>query len=213
MKKKMFVALFATAVVLSMSAGALAASHLQEIKAYLNTSLTVLVNGEELEIRDSTGKVTSPITYNGTTFLPVRSIGEAFGYTVGFNAGENAVTLDGGLASQREIMGKVAIFGGANLWYTLDEEDELLYAGIDIHATEWEEVNPADLVFLFAILMDTEADVFQVNYVEDGEVIGSAAADRETLAELDELSLDMDFEQWEQEFVSRLTLSGVFAEE
>jgi len=90
-KKKLVVSVGLAAIVASsMTIGAFAASNLQEIKAYLNKDLKVKINGEVLKT-DS-----APITYKGTTYLPVRAIGEAVGMNVGFDAAGNAVLLTGG---------------------------------------------------------------------------------------------------------------------
>lgn len=80
-------------MVFSITIGAYAASNLQKIEVYLNKSLKVKVNGELLEITDSSGNPTHPITYNGTTYLPVRSIGESVGLPVGFDPDSNTVLL------------------------------------------------------------------------------------------------------------------------
>lgn len=57
-----------------MSISGWANTQLQEIKAYLNGEVTVHMDGEQVEITDASGNKTSPITYEGTTYLPIRSI-------------------------------------------------------------------------------------------------------------------------------------------
>lgn len=81
-----------TAVV-SFTAGAAAAGGLQEIKAYLNSGITLKLDGEAQVLTDASGVRTYPITYNGTTYLPVRSIGNLLGVDVGWDQATQSVLL------------------------------------------------------------------------------------------------------------------------
>lgn len=86
MKKRLFIALSLSLLVLvSMSIGAFAASNLQKIEAYLNKDLKIKINGEFWTPKDQKGNVIYPITYKGTTYLPVRAVGEAVGYKVDYD--------------------------------------------------------------------------------------------------------------------------------
>ncbi len=94
MKKKIVLSVgLVITIILSMAIGAYAASNTEEIKVLLNKSLKVKVNGELLAVTDSSGKPAYPITYNGTTYLPVRSVGESVGLKVGFDSNSNTVLL------------------------------------------------------------------------------------------------------------------------
>ena len=96
MKKKLSrtSALFlAVAIVLSFAAGAAAAGGLQEIKAYLNADITLKLDGEAQVLTDASGVRTYPITYNGTTYLPVRSIAGLLGVDVGWDQATQSVLL------------------------------------------------------------------------------------------------------------------------
>jgi thioester reductase-like protein len=53
------------------------------------------LNGQQWQPKDSTGASTYPITYNGTTWLPVKSIGDVLGAQIGWNAAANSVLIDG----------------------------------------------------------------------------------------------------------------------
>ena len=81
-----------TAVV-SFTAGAAAAGGLQEIKAYLNSAITIKLDGEEKVITDASGARTYPISYNNTTYLPVRSIAGLLGIDVGWDQATQSVLL------------------------------------------------------------------------------------------------------------------------
>lgn len=93
MKKKAFVLLMVTTVVASMATGAYGATKLQEIKAYLNSGISIKANGVPVQLKDNNGSVVLPITYNNTTYLPLRSISDVLGVAVNYDAPNNMVHL------------------------------------------------------------------------------------------------------------------------
>ena len=79
-------------VMLSSSA-AFAKNIYETIQAvYMNVKL--VVDGEEITPKDVNGNVVEPFIYNGTTYLPVRAIGEAFDKDVQWD-GETATVYVG----------------------------------------------------------------------------------------------------------------------
>ncbi|MDG0809308.1 hypothetical protein OMP40_07880 [Cohnella rhizosphaerae] len=82
LKKKLTAAVIGLSMVASMGAGAYAASNLTPIKAFLNWGLSFKVNGKPFQLRDGNGGTLSPITYNNTTYLPIRSVSDALGIAV-----------------------------------------------------------------------------------------------------------------------------------
>lgn len=58
---------------------------------YLDIKL--VVNGKEVIPKDVNGKVVEPFAYNGTTYLPVRAVGEALGKTVRWDGETKTVHL------------------------------------------------------------------------------------------------------------------------
>lgn len=52
--------------------------------------IRLVVDGKEVTPRDANGKVVEPFAYQGTTYLPVRAVGEALGKTVRWD-GENKI--------------------------------------------------------------------------------------------------------------------------
>lgn len=93
MKKLSFLLAGALLVTGGMGVGALANSHLQEIKAHLNKEMKVRVNGEVIALTDANGNAVLPISYNGTTYLPVRSISTALDIPVHYDAATREVIL------------------------------------------------------------------------------------------------------------------------
>jgi hypothetical protein len=97
LKRKLLISLVAgTLIVTSASVGAFAASNLQAIKANLNLGLKFKVDGKEWVPTDQNGKTVYAITYNGTTYLPIRSAGNALGVEVGWDGKNNTVWLGEG---------------------------------------------------------------------------------------------------------------------
>lgn len=58
---------------------------------YLDIKL--VVDGKEITPKNVDGKVVEPFAYNGTTYLPVRAVGEALGKTVRWDGATNTVHL------------------------------------------------------------------------------------------------------------------------
>jgi len=99
MKKWGIIASLATVSLVSAAIGATAATGLKEVKAYLNTGLTLKLAGDTWTPRESSGNRIYPITYNGRTYLPVRAVGEAMGVTIGFDSASNTVQIGEGVST------------------------------------------------------------------------------------------------------------------
>ena len=63
------------------------------INATLQPSIKVVVDGKQQQITDSYGNTTSPISYNNTTYLPIRSVANLVGKTVGWDQATQTITL------------------------------------------------------------------------------------------------------------------------
>lgn len=95
MKKKLTAVALGAVLTLTASAGVYAGANLQEIRASLNNGLGIVVNGSAYTPKDGNGKTLAPITYKGTTYLPVRSIGEALNTSVTYDAKNSRVVIGG----------------------------------------------------------------------------------------------------------------------
>ncbi|MBR2567290.1 MAG: hypothetical protein IKE29_22120 [Paenibacillus sp.] len=80
-------------LVLTGSAGVYAGTKLETIKAYLNHGLSIEVNGQKFTPKGDQGTKLAPITYDGSTYLPVRSIAEALDTDVKYDAKNNKVSI------------------------------------------------------------------------------------------------------------------------
>lgn len=99
MKKWGIVSSLVAVSLVSAAVGATAATGLPQIKAYLNTKLNFKLAGDSWLPRDAAGKRIYPVTYNGTTYLPVRAVGEALGVSIGFNGTTKTVLIGDGAST------------------------------------------------------------------------------------------------------------------
>lgn len=94
MKKRLFTAVSIVLVLAAVFAiGAGAQGMLSKIDALLNYGIKIKYNGQVQEMFDANGIRVYPITYNGTTYLPVRAVANMFGETVDWDAANNTVLL------------------------------------------------------------------------------------------------------------------------
>ncbi len=82
MKKRKWGVLLATVLVVGIVTGVVATDLVHDIKAQLRADFTVVIDGDEKEFKNVNGERVYPILYEGTTYLPVRAIGEIMEKTV-----------------------------------------------------------------------------------------------------------------------------------
>ncbi|GAA0376506.1 stalk domain-containing protein [Paenibacillus motobuensis] len=92
--KKTLLSLIVVGMTVSGAAGVYAGSKLEKISAYLNHGITFKVNGAVQSLTDSNGKKLVPITYQNTTYLPVRVISNMAGINVQFDAASQQIRLE-----------------------------------------------------------------------------------------------------------------------
>lgn len=83
MNRKLVCFIVSIVFVIVMSVGAYAAAN-PEIRAILNYGIKIEVNGTEFVPTDTDGSRLVPITYNGRTYLPVRSLAGALNVAVDY---------------------------------------------------------------------------------------------------------------------------------
>ena len=113
MKKKLVVLIVAAAMMFGAIAGAGAAPVLEQISAHLNWSIKFLVGGQEWEPKDGEGNKLAPITYNNTTYIPVRAVSEVLGTAIDWD-GENQTILIGQRADSIPITAESIITGSSS---------------------------------------------------------------------------------------------------
>lgn len=91
MNKKIFTAIVLASVMLS--GVAIGVGGYETVTASLAYPISVKYNGEIQTMTDATGARVYPIAYNGTTYLPVRAVGNMLGLTVDWDQEEQTVLL------------------------------------------------------------------------------------------------------------------------
>ena len=94
--KKIYIILSLTIIFLL--CGTVYANNSQNIDAFFN-NISITINGEKLIAKDVNNKEIEPFIYNGTTYLPVRAIANAFDKDVVWDAEQSTVILN----SKKEI--------------------------------------------------------------------------------------------------------------
>lgn len=82
MKKKATLLTASIFCVLGVVTGAFASSIIKDIKAQLRPDFTIVIDGKKADFKNAQGEAVYPVLYDGTTYLPVRAIGEMMDKTV-----------------------------------------------------------------------------------------------------------------------------------
>ena len=77
-----------------LTSGMVFAKNIQETIDAVYMNVKLVIDGEEITPKDANGNIVEPFIYNGTTYLPVRAIGEAFDKDVHWD-GETATVYVG----------------------------------------------------------------------------------------------------------------------
>lgn len=94
MKKKLISIVCLVSIMIScFMVGVLAANNIEEIKAYLNYGITIKLDGETQNMYDANGNRVYPISYKGTTYLPVRAVSNMLDIAVEWDGPNNTVLL------------------------------------------------------------------------------------------------------------------------
>lgn len=92
--KKRFIALaLGLTAAFGITAGVIAADKLKDVTSQLRPDFTVVIDGEEKIFKNADGDVVYPLLYDGTTYLPVRAIGELMGKKVYWYENEKKIVL------------------------------------------------------------------------------------------------------------------------
>ncbi|MCZ8516142.1 stalk domain-containing protein [Paenibacillus filicis] len=96
MKRTIFIVLLSGAFSIGAISAVAAETNLKEIKAYINNSLKIKVDGKQFVPTDSEGNQLNPIVYEGNSYLPVRSLSQALNVSVNYDQSTSTITLGDG---------------------------------------------------------------------------------------------------------------------
>jgi len=91
--KKRIGLVIAVMMVLSFATGVIAKSVFENIKAQIRPDFVIEIDGKEREFKNVNGERVYPILYDGTTYLPLRAIGEIMNKKVYWYEDEKRIEL------------------------------------------------------------------------------------------------------------------------
>ncbi|HHT03334.1 MAG TPA: hypothetical protein GX005_03305 [Bacteroidales bacterium] len=89
-------ALLTFGLVVGTTVGVFGNSVIKNITAQINPNLKMELNNKSFKPKDANGKEMKPITYQGSTYLPVRALGEALGVDITFDSVSQTIGIGGG---------------------------------------------------------------------------------------------------------------------
>lgn len=93
MRFKIKIALLVSVFISGIITGSYAQTAIKSITAQINTNIKIMLNGNQFDMKDSKGKVLSPIIYNDLYYLPILSIGNAANLAVDFDKKTQTIIL------------------------------------------------------------------------------------------------------------------------
>jgi len=134
MKKRTLTTICAIGISASLLVATAAANGtLKEIVANINSGITIMYNGQAQDMTDATGAAVYPITYNGSTYVPIRAVSEILGEEVNWDGATSTITL----GSVEKVPAEVtSLFtGGTKYSWKILESSDLIVDGSDAPAT------------------------------------------------------------------------------
>lgn len=116
-----------------------AKSGTETIEAIYN-NIKVYVDGVKISNKDSTGASVEPFIYNGTTYLPVRAVGEAIGKTVTWDGATQSVYLGGKPDEVQYLMDVCPPYAG-NVYTDDFKMAGKLYSGFSLYRGDYSLFN------------------------------------------------------------------------
>mgnify|MGYP001121392857 FL=1 len=92
-KSQIAAALALTSCLVIGAAAANMNSQPHNVTATFRPDMTLQFNGTPYTIRDTNGDVVSPLVYNGTTYLPLSSLGQMLGVQVSWDGATQTVII------------------------------------------------------------------------------------------------------------------------
>ncbi len=120
MKKRVALSFICLALVFGLTTGALAAGNMEAISAYLNRGIKIVYNGQTKTMNDANGKVIYPISYNGTTYLPVRAVAGMLGVDANWDGATSTVYL-GKIPEGIDFIDNIKPYAGSGHFSTADK--------------------------------------------------------------------------------------------
>jgi len=96
--------------------GASASSTSEPITAYMSYDINVNYNGENVVMKNANGERVFPIIYQGTTYIPIRAMGNLFDVPVDWDSATKTVLLGTSVDSKRPESSNSQTYGEQIVW-------------------------------------------------------------------------------------------------
>ena len=93
MKKRLWIPLGCAVCAACFIAGVSAAGLIEQVTSEIRRDFTVVIDGKEQTFKNAQGETVYPLLYDGTTYLPLRAIGNLMGKTVYWYEDEKRIEL------------------------------------------------------------------------------------------------------------------------
>lgn len=142
MKKRVWIPLGCAVCAACFIAGVSAAGLIEQVTSEIRRDFTIVIDGKEQTFRNAQGEQVYPLLYDGTTYLPVRAIGNLMGKTVYWYEDEKRIELkDGGsTVTDADVIvgsgnnGSSSVDYGSNI--TVDQAKEIALKKAGVSADE-----------------------------------------------------------------------------
>ena len=93
-KKSVFVSSLVACSLAFGAVGAVASNGIEKVTASLNHNIKFLLDGKTWKPKDANGKELSALVYKGSTYVPLRAVGNALGAEVDYDGDKLIITID-----------------------------------------------------------------------------------------------------------------------
>lgn len=156
-KKLVFILVFV--LILSTFTIASATGLKEKVSAILNGEITIIYDKEVQTFKDENGNKVLPISYNGTTYLPVRAVASMLDLDVDYDGTTKTITLGGKqpcYLTEQEITKPIygedrtsLILDSYNLTATIEEKEVIYKTGIRLNSVNGGASFDVDNVYFF----------------------------------------------------------------
>ena len=162
-----------------------------EMLEAMYNDIKIFIDGAQLTPEDANGNAAEPFTVNGTTYLPVRAVANAFGKDVAWDGETNSVLI-GTVPAERTKLSELKPLQGETVTWNVDNTDNfgnkythgVRYIGIRVPANTYDVEKYSKLSAKIAVASNSmkEGDGYKFVFYSVAE------GDTKIIAESNELS-------------------------
>jgi hypothetical protein len=177
--KVVIVSSITLAFILGGSIGIKADSVLESISAYLDHSIKIKLYGTDFALKDSEGNKLEAINYNGSTYLPLRSVAEATGMKVKWEEESRTATLD----KESRVLANLTATSGTHIsvsgeWNpTYITETKKIYGnwymGVLLETTSIDDRNFKDIISMKTQEIKKYSKIIEIKEMNVGDLKGT----------------------------------------